>query len=144
MSNTVETGPPVMAGNLQDPRVQAVLAYQQQVAAGDLGAARTVFWPDVRYTVGGRNLLSGTYQGPDEVMGYFGRLFELTDGTYTISRMLWLTGGDEVGLHSRNHATRGGRSLDWDELIVFRFVDGRKKEISHFSADQYGVDALLG
>ncbi len=76
-------------------------------------------------------------------MGYFGRLFALTDATYTISRMHWLTSPDRVALATRNAATRNGRSLTWDELIVFTFLDSRKKSIAHFSGDQYGVDTLF-
>ena len=95
------------------------------------------------YTVPGRSRLAGTYRGPDAVMGYLGTLVALTDGSYAISRMHWLTSTERVGLATRNHATRGGRSPAWDELIVFTFVDGRKKAISHFSGDQYGVDALF-
>lgn len=136
-------GPPQMSGDLDDPRVRAVLSYQRQVAAGDLASARTIFWPDVTYTVPGRSRLAGTYRGPEEVMGYLGTLFALTDGSYALSRMHWLTSLDRIALVSRNHATRDGRSLAWDELIVFTFVDGRKKAISHFSGDQYGVDALF-
>ncbi len=132
-----------MSGDLDDARVRSVLSYQRQVAAGDLASARTIFWPEVTYEVPGRNQLAGTYQGPDQVMGYFGRLFELTDNTYAISRMHWLTSPDRVGLLTRNHATRGGRTLAWDELIVFMFVEGRKKSIAHFAGDQYGVDALF-
>lgn len=136
--------PPQMGGDLDDARVRAIMSYQQQVAAGDLASARTIFWPDVTYVVPGRGLLAGTYRGPDEVMGYFGKLFELTDSTYAISRMHWLTSTDRVALATRNHATRGGRSLAWDEIIVFHVVEGRKKDIAHFSGDQYGVDALFG
>jgi hypothetical protein len=135
--------PPQMSGDLDDPRVRAVLSYQRQVAAGDLQHARAVFWPDVTYTVPGRSRLAGTYRGPDEVMGYLGALVGLTDNTYVISRMHWTTSPDRVGLLTRNHATRGHRSLSWDELLVFTFVDGRKKEIAHFSGDQYGVDDLF-
>ncbi len=91
----------------------------------------------------GRGPLAGTYRGPDEVIGYFGQLFALTDATYAISRMHWLTSADRVGLLTRNSARRHGRTLTWDELIVFTFVDGRKKSINHFSGDQYGVDALF-
>lgn len=136
-------GPPQMSGDLDDPRVRAVLSYQRQVGVGDLDSARAIFWPDVTYTVPGHSQLAGTYRGPDEVMGYFGKLSALTGGTYAISRMHWTTSPDRVGLLTRNHATRNGKSLAWDELIVFTFIDGRKKSIAHFSGDQYGVDELL-
>lgn len=135
---------PVMTGDLDDPKVAAVMDYQAAVARGDLDAARTVFWPDVVYVVPGRSRLAGTYHGPDEVMGYLGRLMELTGGTYGISRMSWTTSDDSVALATTNSATRGGRSLTWSEVIVFTFVDGRKKRIELTSGDQYGVDDLFG
>ena len=111
--------------------------------AGDLDSARTVFAPDVRYVVPGRNPLSGAYHGPDEVMGYFGRLMAVTGGTYEITSMHWMTSDDHVTLFIANTATVGERSLEWDEAIVFKFEDGRKKRIWHLSGDQYAVDALF-
>ncbi len=111
-------------------------------APGPSGA-RAETWPDVTYAVPGRSLLAGTYSGPDEVMGYFGRLFELTNGTYSISAMHWTASPERIGLQTRNHATRNGATLTWDELIVFTFVEGRKKRIDHFAGDQYGVDELF-
>lgn len=136
-------GAPEMAGRVEDDRVQAIIAYQLAVARGDLDSARQIFWPDVVYHVPGDSLLSGDYVGPDAVMGYLGRLMELTDGGYAISRMRWLTSADRVGLVTRNHAERNGSRLSWDELIVFAFDDGRKRRISHFSGDQAGVDRLF-
>lgn len=139
----IPNGSPEMSGELDDPRVRAVLNYQRQVAAGDQEHAREIFWPDVTYSVPGTSLLAGTLNGPDAVMGYFAKLYELTDGTYAISRMHWLTSPTRVALFTRNHASRNGATLSWDEVIVFTFVDGRKKKIEHFSGDQYRVDELF-
>ena len=111
--------------------------------AEDLLLARAIFAPDVRYVVPGTSPMSGTYTGPDAVMGYFARLGELTGGTYAITRMHWATSAERVALLTRNVAERGGRSLAWDECIVLRFEDGVKKAISHFSGDEYGVDELF-
>ena len=137
-------GPPEMSGQMSDPRVQAIMAYQLNVARGDLDAARTIFDPQVEYHVSGQNLLAGDYHGPDEVMGYFARLGILTDGTYGISRMRWLTSAKRVALVTRNHATRQGKRLSWDEVIVFVFQNGKKRRIDLFSGDQAGVDVLFG
>jgi uncharacterized protein len=134
---------PRVIGELADPRVQAVLEYQHNIMTGNRDAARRIFWEDVLYTVPGHSLLAGEYRGPDAVMGYLGKLMELTGGTYAISRMHWLTSADRVALVTRNHATRQGRSLSWDELILFTFVGGKKKRIQHFSGDPYAVDELF-
>lgn len=143
MTQTQQPAPPEMLGDVDHPLVQKIMAYQLAVAAGDIASARAVFDPEVTYQVPGRSLLAGDYRGPDEVIGYFGRLLELTDGTYRISRMTWFAAGNEVALATRNQATRGGRTLDWDEVLLFTFEDGRKKRIDLLSGDQYGMDALF-
>ena len=135
---------PVMTGMIDDPKVQAIMAYQQNVAVGNIDAARTIFDPEVVYIVPGKSVLAGTYRGPDAVMGYFARLMDLTGGTYTISAMHWLTSTDHVALFTTNQAERGGKTLSWTETIVFAFKDGRKTRIDLLSGDQYGVDAFFG
>lgn len=145
MTDTPQNPPaPAMSGALDDPKVRAIMRYQQQMAAGDLDAARTVFAPDVVYVVPGRSPLAGTYHGPDEVMGYLGRLLEATDFSYAIDRMHWMVSDDHVALHTHNAATRSGRRFAWTEVIVFAFdAEGRKTRIELSSGDQQGVDDFL-
>jgi uncharacterized protein len=135
---------PAMTGAIDDPKVQAIMAYQMNVAAGNTDAARTVFHPDVVYVVPGKSRLAGTYKGPDAVMGYFGQLMTLTQGTYDISAMHWMVSDDHVSLFTTNHAIKDGKALTWTETIIFAFKDGRKTRIDLLSGDQYGVDALFG
>lgn len=132
-----------MTGAVDDPKVLAVMNYQAAIARGDLAAARTVFQPDVVYRVPGSNSLAGEFHGPDQVMSYFGRLMTETSGTYSISTMHWMASADHVALATRNHATRAGRQLDWNEVIVFHFVNGKKAQIDLYSGDQPAVDAFF-
>ena len=135
---------PEQYGATQDPKVQAIVAYQTAMAKGDLVTARAIFQPDVVYRVAGQNQLSGTFHGPEQVMGYLGKLMELTRGSYSISSMNWLVSGDGVALATVNHADRNGAHLDWNEVIVFHFVDGKKARIDLYSQDQAAVDAFFG
>jgi uncharacterized protein len=132
-----------MRGAVDHPLVQRIMAYQAAMARQDFAEGARIFAPDVVYLVPGNNPLSGRYEGPDAVMGYFGRLMAVTGGTYEISDMLWLVCHDRVTLSTRNHATIGGQTLAWDEAIVFEFVDGLKKRIDLFQADQGAVDAFF-
>lgn len=134
---------PVISGAVGHPLVQAIMRYQQAMATGDFAGGRAIFRDDVVYVVPGNNLFSGTYHGPDAVMGYFGRLMEATAGSYAITAMTWLICGDEVLLETRNAATRDGRALEWDEAILFEFVDGKKARIEMFQADQDAVNAFF-
>jgi len=135
---------PEMTGALSDLKVRVIMDYQLAMARGDLATARQVFAPDVVYTVPGKSVLAGTYRGPEAVMGYLGRLIELTQGTYRISKMHWMVSDDHVSLHTVNHAERGGRNLTWNEVIVFTFRAGKKAHIELLSADSYGFDAMFG
>ncbi|GAB2563678.1 nuclear transport factor 2 family protein [Spirosoma areae] len=138
-TTTLETGA------LEHPNVQRIRAYQAAMARGDYEAGATVFDPEVTYTVPGHNALSGVYQGPAEVMGYLGRLMELTQGTYSIREMHWLVNEkEEVILFIKNQADRNNRSFVWEETILFQFKNGKKFNLEHFQADQAGVDAFLG
>ena len=134
---------PTMTGAVQHPLVQKIIAYQQGMATGAPDAA-AVFAPDVIYVVPGANALSGTHQGPAAVMGYFGELMQRSAGSYRIDAMHWLVCGDKVILETRNAATVDGRSLVWDEALLFEFRDGRKQRIEMFQADQAAVDVLFG
>jgi uncharacterized protein len=129
-----------MRGATDHPLVQKIMAYQAAMARQDFAEGATIFAPNVVYIVPGNNPLSGRYEGPDAVMGYFGRLMAFTAGTYEISDMLWLTCGDRVALSTSNTASIGDQSLIWDEAIVFEFVDGLKQRIDLFQADQKAVD----
>jgi uncharacterized protein len=132
-----------MRGATDHPLVQKIMAYQAAMAQQDFAEGATIFAPDVVYIVPGNNPLSGRYEGPDAVMGYFGRLMAVTDGTYEISDMLWLICNNRVALSTQNKATIGGKSLVWDEAIVFEFVDGLKQRIDLFQADQKAVDMFF-
>lgn len=140
-----ESVPTIETGALTHPLVQAVRNYQAAMARGDYATGVTVFDPAVTYTVPGHNLLSGIYKGPEEVMGYLGKLMELTQGTYGISEMHWLVNDkDQVILFIKNHADRNSRSFVWEETILFEFRNGKKHNLEHFQADQAGVDSFLG
>ncbi len=138
-NQTIETGA------LEHPNVKAVRNYQAAMAKGDYASGVTVFDPEVTYTVPGNNILSGVYKGPEQVMGYLGKLMELTQGTYGISEMHWLTNDkDQVILFIKNSADLRGRSYEWEETILFEFKNGKKYNIEHFQSNQVGVDEFLG
>ena len=135
--------PTTMRGAVDHPLVQKIIAYQGAMARQNFAEGVQIFAPDVIYVVPGNNPLSGTYEGAEAVMGYFGRLMQMTAGSYEISDMLWLTSNDRVTLSTRNHATIGGQSLTWDEAIIFEFVGGVKKRIDLYQAEQDAVDRFF-
>ncbi|HKP85289.1 MAG TPA: nuclear transport factor 2 family protein, partial [Blastocatellia bacterium] len=53
-------------------------------ARGDVEALQQIFAPDAVWHVPGRSRVSGTYTGHAEVFGFFGKLMELSGGTFKL------------------------------------------------------------
>jgi ketosteroid isomerase-like protein len=48
---------------------------------GDMDTLRSIMTPDVVQSVPGKSRVSGDHKGVDNVLGYYGTLFELTEKT---------------------------------------------------------------
>lgn len=101
--------------------------------AGDMETLSEVLAPDVVWRVPGRSLLAGDYSGQPAVFGFFGRLMELTGGTFRVQSLRMLA--DEAGgvFVDRITAERKGRTLDVRLCLAVTIRGGRIVEgIDHF------------
>jgi ketosteroid isomerase-like protein len=105
-------------------------------ADGDLETVGKLFAPDIRWHIGGRSAISGTYTGHDEVFGFFGKLFEETGGTFRIDIHDVLASEDHVVVLARESATRGDRRLEMNEAHIWHVSEGLAKEFWGIAEDQ--------
>ncbi len=112
-------------------------------AAGDLDTLRQLFAPDIVWHNPGRNPLAGDYHGVDQVLGFFGRLAEVTEGTLRLDIHDVLANDDHVVALLRSHAERGGRTVDSDDTHVFHLRTGRVTEFWALFGNPYANDELL-
>ena len=113
-------------------------------AKGDFAVLDDLFADDVVWHVGGRNQLSRDYRGRDEVYGFFGRLLELTEGTFHID-LHTIFADDEHGVALvATSASRGGKSTRINEAHVYHLRDGKVTEFWDASTDAYALDELIG
>ena len=101
--------------------------------SGDMGALTGCFSDDVVWRVPGTSVLAKDYRGRDAVFGFFGKLMELTDGTFRVES-LDLFANDRGGVFvDRVTAERNGRTLDVRLLLHITIRDGRIVEgVDHF------------
>lgn len=107
---------------------------------GDMETIARIFSPDIRWNISGRNQVSGTYTGQDETFGFFGRLMELTGGSFTVDVHDVLASDDHVVVLVKESASRNGQSLEADEVHVWHLEDGRAVEFWGITRDQHAVD----
>ena len=130
---------------MHDPKIEAVKAYLEAARRQDFPAMLAVFADDLVYRVHGRGPLSGETHGKSAALDYFGKVMELTGGTYSITGVVdWLASSERVALVANESATRHGKNLEWTRVIVFRFRENLIAEVSLFDDRQTELDELLG
>jgi uncharacterized protein len=113
-------------------------------AKADFAALNELFAEDVLWHVQGRNQLTGDYRGRDAVYGFFGKLMELTQGSFHID-LHAVFADDERGVALVDQtASRDGQSIRSYNSHIFHFRDGMVTEFWDASTDQYAFDELIG
>jgi ketosteroid isomerase-like protein len=114
--------------------------------AGDIATLTELIAPDCIWHVGGRSQLAGDYVGHEQILGYFGTLYQLTEGTYTAS--LDDVGETEAGLVTcmvTLNARREGRVLTTRMVQIGRpNAAGQVAECWWFAEDAYASDEFFG
>jgi ketosteroid isomerase-like protein len=114
--------------------------------SGDIATLTELIAPDCIWHVGGRSQLAGDYIGHEQILGYFGKLYELTDGTF--SATLDDVGETEAGMVTCTVTLAGRRE---GRTLTTRMVEmgrpnaaGQVAECWWFAEDAYTADAFFG
>jgi len=129
-----------MESPMEHENIQRTREAYEAFANGDLAKVAEEFTPDVVWHVGGHSLLAGDYKGPTEIMGFFGRLFTMSEGTLKIDVQDILANDDRATVLVHMSAQRGRRILAQDAVHVFEFEDGKTREFWSFEEDQRAED----
>jgi uncharacterized protein len=110
---------------------------------GDIGTLSELFADGVVWTTPGSNAVSGTYNGRAATFGMFGKLGEVTEGTYRSEAQSIEVDGDNATV--RNHTTgkRDGQVFDATSTIRFRLSGGQIVEATEAPDDQAEWDKFL-
>ena len=114
--------------------------------SGDIATLTALIAPDCVWHVGGRSQLAGDYVGHEQILGYIGKLYELTEGTF--SAVLDDVGETESGLVTcvvTLSGRREGRSLTTRMIEIGRPNSaGQVAECWWFAEDAYAADEFFG
>ena len=76
------------------PNAELVRSGYEAFQRGDVEGALAAFADDIVFHIPGRSPVAGDYHGHQEVMGFFGKLFESSSGTFRVD-IHDITGTDE-------------------------------------------------
>lgn len=115
----------------------------EEFQRGDLAAVRSHFAPDAVWELPGRGPLAGEYKGPDAIIGFLARSFELSGGTLRLEVRDVLASDAGAAHVQLVTAERPGRTLRCVEVLAHEIVDGMITRTYH-RPDQYAIDAFFG
>jgi len=128
----------------EHPNVARINDGYAAFAKGDFAVLNDLFAEDLVWHEGGRNQLAGDYRGREAVFAYFGKLMEVTEGSFHLD-LHTVFADDEHGVALVvTTASRDGRSIKINDAHIFRLREGRVVEFWDASTDQHAYDELIG
>ena len=125
---------------MADSREDIIRRGYQAFGEGDMETLGSLYTDDVVQTMPGNNLLAGEYKGRDNVLGLYGKIFELSGGTFKAELESVKTEGDKVVSVHRSQGERGGKTLSDAESIAFSFSGVKISGLVVTAGDQAAVD----
>jgi ketosteroid isomerase-like protein len=98
-------------------------------------ALRGLFAEDAVWTVPGRGVMAGVHRGRDEIFRFLARLPKETDGTYGSALRDVLVSDERAAALYTARGTRRGRTLELDQVLLFRIEDGLVREVLALPGD---------
>jgi uncharacterized protein len=111
---------------------------------GDMDALRNQYFAeDIRWHIQGRNPLAGDYEGVAQVLEAFGRISELSEGTFVADLHNVLANDEQAVALWTARGERAGKQLENPIAQVIDIRDGKWTEVWAYSADQYAFDEFF-
>ncbi len=104
---------------------------------GDMPTVFGILDKGIQWHVPGQSRLSGDYRGHDEVMGFFKKCMELSEGTLRIDVHDLVANDSTVFVLCTVSATRASQRGEFLEVHFWRMVNGRPVEFREFQGDEY-------
>ena len=113
-------------------------------ASGDIDTVLALFDPDIAWHVGGSNQTAGDYHGHQEVLGFLGKMVELSGGTFRLD-VHDIVANDRHGVALVTaRGEKDGQQLEVREANIWHLADGKATEFWAFAEDQGAVDKFFG
>jgi len=113
-------------------------------ADNDMDTLTEIIPENAVWHIGGRNQTSGDYNGREAIFGYFGKLAELTGGTFKADLQHVVGDDNYVVALQRTSCTVNGKSMDSFDVLVDRMEGDDAVETWVWAQKQYEFDEMIG
>jgi uncharacterized protein len=122
------------------PNEELIRRLHDAFTAGDMDTIRAAHAPDAVRHVPGRGPLAGDLHGPDELLGWFARLAQASNGTVRLDLHDVVANDAHAVALQVLRAQRGHRTLEERAVNVYHLRGGKIQEAWTFVEDLYAVE----
>ena len=105
-------------------------------------ALRGLFAEDAVWTVPGGGAMAGVYRGREEIFRFLARLPKETSGTDGSELVDVLASDERAAALYRARGERRGRTLELEQVLLFRIEDGLVLEVLALPSDPEAFEAF--
>ena len=105
-------------------------------------ALRGLFAEDATWSVPGRGVMAGLYEGREAIFRFLARLPRETGGTYGSELIDVLASEDRAAALYRARGARHGRLLELEQVLLFGFEDGLVRHVLALPSDPDAFEAF--
>lgn len=113
-------------------------------AQGDMQTMDGLMADDIQWHIPGDNVVSGSYDGKQQVFGFFQQLAERSGGTFALDVHDIVANDDHTVALVKAQGEHDGRQIDDNAVHVIHFEGARIASFWSFSWDQRAVDEFWG
>jgi uncharacterized protein len=105
-------------------------------------ALRGLFAEGAVWSVPGRGVMAGVYEGRDAIFRFLAKLPRETDGTYASELIDVLASDDRAAALYRARGTRHGRTLELDQVLLFSIDGGLVRRVLALPSDPEAFESF--
>ena len=105
-------------------------------------ALRGLFDEEAVWSVPGRGVMSGSHRGREAIFRFLAKLPRETDGTYGSELIDVLASEDRAAALYRARGTRHDRTLELDQVLLFRIEGGLVRHVLALPSDPDAFEAF--
>lgn len=105
-------------------------------------ALRGLFAEDAVWSVPGRGVVAGVYEGREAIFRFLAKLPKETGGTYSSELVDVLASDERAAALYRARGTRHGRTLELEQVLLFRIDGGLVRRVLALPSDPDAFEAF--
>ncbi len=117
-----------------EKKIEKVRQFYTALAQGDFETVGALLSDDLVWHQPGKGTLSGIYNGKQNVFAHLGRMAQLSNGTFAIDQVDYVTENSDLVVAAVGFAvSANGHSMQMKGVDLFRFENEQIKEVWLFS-----------